>query len=48
MNEKAEKQAKEKLDKWLREMGAEVEDGDKSVKASSCDSGVCDISKGGK
>ena len=46
MNEKAEKQAQEKLNKWLREMGAEVEDGDKEV--SSCDSEACDISNGGK
>ena len=44
MNEKAEKQAKEKLDKWLKEMGADVEDGDKTVKVSSCDNGACDIS----
>jgi activator of HSP90 ATPase len=48
MNEKAEKQAQEKLNKWLKEMGAEVEDGDKNVKVSNCDSGACDISKGGK
>ena len=48
MNEKAEKQAQEKLNKWLREMGAEVENGNKSVKVSSCNNGACDISKGGK
>lgn len=48
MNEKAEKQAQEKLNKWLREMGAEVEDGDKNVEVSSCENGACDISKGGK
>lgn len=46
MNEKAEKQAQEKLNRWLKEMGADVEDGDKE--ASKCDKGVCDISKGGK
>ena len=48
MNEKAEKQAQEKLNKWLKEMGAEVEDEDKNVKVSRCDSGACDISKGAK
>ena len=48
MNEKAEKQAQEKLNKWLREMGADIEDGDKNVEVSNCDSGACDISKGGK
>lgn len=48
MNEKAEKQAQEKLNKWLREMGADVEDGDKNAEVSSCENGACDISKGGK
>ena len=48
MNEKAEKQAQEKLNKWLREMGAEVEDGDKNVKVSDCGNGACDISRGVK
>ena len=47
MNEKAEKQAQEKLNKWLREIGDDVEDGDKNVEVSSCENGACDISNRG-
>lgn len=39
MNEKAEKQAKEKLDKWLKEMGANDEEENK------CNEGFCELIK---
>lgn len=39
MNEKAEKQAKEKLDKWLKEMGANVEE------EKECNEDFCELIK---
>ena len=52
MNEKAEKQTQEKLNKWLREMDEwlrkEIEDINKKVEMSDCEDGACDISKGEK